>query len=885
MPEYIRRQAQKKLYMFWGPMEEGWFSRFSEHTGLGLPLASDPTAPALTQDQLAALSKAITARKKQLASWYRRERLKMRSGKAGPGAKLSPLVKALANRKKPVGRRVHQPLEVFQKQHKEEIRAELTAHGHDTMNEAARVAAQGPDAPEETREEQELAVKLSRSERMQLRGKVVSKLWANASEEERQAVYREIAREKAALAKARRDAEEKDGTREKTTGEEYQEGVDGLDEMFEGAPALLGDSAGWVGVSLLAGPTPRMPGGEITVKVICSGETPAGNTFAESCIDFQKQIVEQFTQFAERVFSASTCRERAIIFPSEPAQAPLGPNTPPTVDVNVATPLPKPKRVPKPKKSKAPATSLPAPSVSTPVTSTPGGSPTLNTDPAFSFLTTSPGSLDRLGASLDEEFGAGFLNGLGMSAGLYDPGAAFGNSSFDDATPFDDSSSPGESSFGGKDSFGGGEDSFSGEDSFAGGDSFAAKSLFGGKTSFDSSSSFGGGSSLRDPFDAGGSRDTPTGGAGWGMFTVSSETSSAAAPSCPRPLPRPSYIGAPFYNAAEPVGARSIYTPGSLRAFSETPTPMIAAPASMRRKATAWASPTKSHGPTRAALALGSIIGAPATPAIPAAIPAIHAPAIPAATPAIHAPAIPAATSAIPAVTPAIPAATPAIHAPAIPGATPAIPAHAIPVVTPTFAFPMSRPVARIPVVKAVPALERKAPAKRGTEKALPATGTKRKAPDVEEEEEAVAPKRGPGRPPKPKPTAGEEGGALGDTTNANAAPIYSYSSSNDNRTRIAAEDLEKKRVAAEKAALRAENMRLHNPAGERPLVVVPVPRAVRERKAAKFLDGTLVLLKPKLTRAEAKQRKNAPSEKALLERAGRDVLAPAPPSKKRKTR
>ncbi|KAJ6539873.1 hypothetical protein DFH09DRAFT_1090184 [Mycena vulgaris] len=859
MPEYIRRQAQKKLYMFWGPMEEGWFSRFSEHASLGLPLLSDPSAPALTKDQLTALGMAISARKKQLANWYRRERKKIRTGNAGPGKKLSPLAKALAKRTKPVGRRVHQAVEVFQKLHKDEIRAELTAH------------AQAPDVPEETREEQELAVRMSRSERMHLRGRVVSKLWANASEEERQDVYWEIVREKAALAKARREAEERDGTRGKTTGEQYQEGVDSVDEMFEGAHALLGENTGWVGVLLLAGPTPRMPGGEITVKVICSGKTPAGNTFAESCVDFEKQIVEQFTQFADRVFSASTCRERAINAASEPTsepmEAPVKPPRPPTADVTVATAPSKPKRVPKPKKSKVPVTSSPAASVSTAVATppaptsavTPGGPPILNPDPAFSFLpnTTSPGSLERLGASLDEEFGAGFLDGLGMSAGLYDP-ASFSNSSFDDAPPFNDNSSPGGSSFGG-------ESSFSGSSSLGG------------------SSLFGGSSLLSDPFGAGGSQDDATSGTGWGTTSLSSGAFTPSALPPPRPLPRPSYIGAPFHNAAESVGAGSIYVPSALfSAFTKTPTPTMAAPASLRRKATAWASPTKSasvSGPTHAALALSLILSAPVTPPIPAfpgsrpaAMPFIPdaAPFIPATMPSIPAvlpisrPAptvIPTATSVIPTMTPEIPTTTPVI-----PAATPTIPS----------VFPVSRPAARIPVAKAAPANTKKAPPKRGT---------KRTVADVEGEEEALAPKRRPGRPPKSKLAGTGEEAALGDATNANAAPIPIYSSTNNNCARIAHEDVEKKRVVAEKAAMRAENMRLHNPAGERPLVVVPVPHAMRERKAAKFLDGTLVLLMPKLTRAEAKQRKNVPSEKALLERAGRNVLAPAPPSKKRKTR
>jgi hypothetical protein len=63
MPDYIRRQAEKKLHRFWPAMEEGWFSLFPEHAALGLPLPSDTTAAALTKDENAALGIAIEKRK------------------------------------------------------------------------------------------------------------------------------------------------------------------------------------------------------------------------------------------------------------------------------------------------------------------------------------------------------------------------------------------------------------------------------------------------------------------------------------------------------------------------------------------------------------------------------------------------------------------------------------------------------------------------------------------------------------------------------------------------------------------------------------------------------------------------------------------------------
>lgn len=62
--DYIERHAQKKLHLFWGPMQEAWFHRFSEHAALGFPLPSDKTAPLLTDAEVKILGDAIAARKK-----------------------------------------------------------------------------------------------------------------------------------------------------------------------------------------------------------------------------------------------------------------------------------------------------------------------------------------------------------------------------------------------------------------------------------------------------------------------------------------------------------------------------------------------------------------------------------------------------------------------------------------------------------------------------------------------------------------------------------------------------------------------------------------------------------------------------------------------------
>jgi hypothetical protein len=67
MPDYIQRQAEGKLHLFWGPTFEGFLWRFPERAKLGLASAEateGAPAPALTPDERVKLAAAITARKK-----------------------------------------------------------------------------------------------------------------------------------------------------------------------------------------------------------------------------------------------------------------------------------------------------------------------------------------------------------------------------------------------------------------------------------------------------------------------------------------------------------------------------------------------------------------------------------------------------------------------------------------------------------------------------------------------------------------------------------------------------------------------------------------------------------------------------------------------------
>ncbi|KAJ7511235.1 hypothetical protein B0H11DRAFT_2215074 [Mycena galericulata] len=380
LPEYIRRQAEGKLFLFWGPMKEAWFRRYPEQAELGLPLPTDRSAAPLSDIDKAILGKAIKSRSAQLVSWFRREHKKLHA-KRGQPTSVSAAAKLLAKKrsgKRSSGRRLHQAVEIFQKRNQAKIRNELSARGFDALNEAARLEVraaahgdgkgegEGEDSDveseqEESLEEQEAHVKESRSERMRLRVKVVSELWESASKEERAAVEKELAREKEELLRRQQEEEEGKGARTKTP-EEYQQGVDALQELFEDAHKVGHEMAGWVGFTIVGGPTPRLDG-NLTLKVICIGETPHGNSFQDACLDFNKDIVGPFQQFLQVVYTFQERDSRAILKPviedggGEPASE---------EDEPVPAPAKKPpKRVPKPKaKKKAPQKSSNSPGTS-----------------------------------------------------------------------------------------------------------------------------------------------------------------------------------------------------------------------------------------------------------------------------------------------------------------------------------------------------------------------------------------------------------------------------------------------------------------------------------------------------------------------------------------
>ncbi|KAJ6478445.1 hypothetical protein DFH09DRAFT_1341871 [Mycena vulgaris] len=348
LSDFITRQAEGKLHLFWAPMIEAWFRRWPEHTLLGLALPNDLSARPLTANELATLGTAIQARRRKLENWFRYQSKKIGNA-SGPTVTVSMRnIFKLSRTKK---HRAHQPIKVFHKLHKDAITARLDSEGYNALNEAA-MAEEIEDWENEAEDTAAARLKRAKSERMRLRTRVVQAMWAEASEEKRGAAEAEVAREKEAIRAEELAMEELDASVPRSrTPSEIQDGVDRIEPIFKEVHSATYNTVGWVGMSLLAGPNPRL-GGEISLKLICFGETPAGNDFEDACVDFDKNVIETFEAFARSCF---TLEERHVLaFPARAeAHAAEGrlPRNIPIAEAPSQVKAPKPKRMTKKKKS------------------------------------------------------------------------------------------------------------------------------------------------------------------------------------------------------------------------------------------------------------------------------------------------------------------------------------------------------------------------------------------------------------------------------------------------------------------------------------------------------------------------------------------------------
>ncbi|KAJ7437873.1 hypothetical protein FB451DRAFT_1450164 [Mycena latifolia] len=261
MGDFISWQGDGKLHLFLVPMFEAWFSRWPKHAGLGLPLPSDRTAFALTQEELVVLGAAIVSRQgvsirvqfdglgadanwQRLENWFQYRRKKIRNANTPAASATTVVLRSMFKELVPKCRCMHQAIKIFQKRNPEPIHMALDEAGYNM------VSADGD--------------RLSRSERMRIRKRVANALWAEADTAEVKAVKAEVEEEK-------REIREEDEALEasipkKQMPRDLQNGIDILDQVYTDVHKATYNAAGWVGMSIMGGPNPRM-GGELSMKI------------------------------------------------------------------------------------------------------------------------------------------------------------------------------------------------------------------------------------------------------------------------------------------------------------------------------------------------------------------------------------------------------------------------------------------------------------------------------------------------------------------------------------------------------------------------------------------------------------------------------------------
>ncbi|KAJ7169287.1 hypothetical protein C8R43DRAFT_945233 [Mycena crocata] len=253
MPIYIRCQAERRLYKFWGPMFQDWFSQFPEEDILGLPIFNAegdvPDAPTLTDEQRVALGKAISARKQKVENYFRNNRAKLDAGTTRRVKSEYALARSLF-KAKPARKRLHKPVEIFQLRNNTLIREECLREGHDSINEES-MANVVVDWVNEDDSVQVARIKAAQAARMHLRNRVVHALFAEASDEELQAIAEVMEREKAG---------------ELVTGDDADDGYPSW-EVMKKVHSALEKMTGWFGFSMWGGPNPRI-GGELSMKLL-----------------------------------------------------------------------------------------------------------------------------------------------------------------------------------------------------------------------------------------------------------------------------------------------------------------------------------------------------------------------------------------------------------------------------------------------------------------------------------------------------------------------------------------------------------------------------------------------------------------------------------------
>ncbi|KAJ7500543.1 hypothetical protein B0H11DRAFT_2225534 [Mycena galericulata] len=893
---YSTAKTNKQLWKFWPELHAAWFSKFPEEPRLDFPgLTKDGDAPTLSEQQSAQLKEALSARKGQLVSWLRHHSKKTNDVGAVQRNTSHSLATTLFSNKES-NNRAHRPIELFQKACPTRIDAALQKEGYYKVNEA-KLSVDVEDLKEEGTEERAARIKDARAQRMNIRNRVVNTLFNEITPEERAKLDELSAEEKlaaAAAAKAKGENKNTDGER---TPAEYLRAIDESAEVFAKVHKTIGSQTGWYGFSVYGGPNPRFKGA-LSMKVVCFGETTAGNDFEAAHGSFDEGISKPFQAFLKHCFSSADRRARALVEEEDKTEAIL-----PSLDglfkmpSDEGTSRPKPTRVSKPKKkTKNKSNNQPAPPAPiTPAPPTPAPPPN-NPEASESLLPARPA----------EESASSAVSSVPDSEGFHFDTLIMPNDVdvldvFNTPTDFD-------------------EFDFTADDAYADDASGGWMDIDEPTTPVRPRPSFTPSTSTRTTNVMG--------------FNFSAIDSQFHTPQVPPSRIRGLFDEFRNHVASSPIrGSAPFATSSNQASAPEEATQKVAPITRMALTApsvalSSFACAAGVPTPTSSSL-IARTASAPAAPRV--AVPSPFASVVPHTAPSLFASVVPRAPSSLfasvvprsalpsPFARPAAAVPTPAsslltvtafASVPPRPAASSPFArgtvAHAVaPVVAtssplatideegentavPAPVHIRSRPMTKPPLVKKAKqvAKPKAAPAREAAaKKAAKAVGKKpvgrpkKVASEVEGETDKAAGKRPVGRPRKSTTTpmnnvtndASASAGAVAAAPSSSPAvqPLVFSMPGNNTLEYNRRKDAE---IAANKAAVRAENARVFNPDGETPLIIVPPPppssdtTGPRTRKpSAKAL--AMVVKQP--TRAQQAAKRNAASENTLLARAG----------------
>ncbi|KAJ6524922.1 hypothetical protein DFH09DRAFT_1372085 [Mycena vulgaris] len=314
MPEFLLRKGRKELEDFWPKMRAAYLSEWPEELRLKLPLQQvvhDPNAekpPPLTDKQRDRLDAALTERFKKLRNSFYNAYAKIRNQRGGVSR--SPVsLAAMLFKARPKTKRRHQVLEVYQMVYKDKIKVALKKSEFDQLNEAAQCRDEDGEWIDDDDKSKMQRVKDARRTRMQIQRRVVQEQWDAEGDAVREKM-REMA-QKEVVVPVQEEGEAENGKTKERAPEAYQMSIDESGPVAEMFLAEFHRMTGWMGVLVYGGPVPRA-GGELGVKSVCFGHTPAGLDFQRFHPHWKKGITTPLFRFLRQAIPREVRLSRGI---------------------------------------------------------------------------------------------------------------------------------------------------------------------------------------------------------------------------------------------------------------------------------------------------------------------------------------------------------------------------------------------------------------------------------------------------------------------------------------------------------------------------------------------------------------------------------------------